>query len=369
MSDMFDYLDARGDLSLSVSPFNEVDNLILAHLSYVDYGGIVPDSGEAVPLADVRERFFQRNSREEFIERGTFKAKSALLMDHLFNGERFKNMRFFFFIDEHDADKTKQISAVTLLLDDGTAYVSFGGTDDSITGWKEDAKFSFLPETEGQKRALDYLNRVAAELTCPLRVGGHSKGANFAVYASARCSAQDRIIEVYSNDGPGFREEFVRSEAYRRILPRIRSYLPETPVVGLLLSSAAKHHVVKSRANGILQHEAFSWEIIRDHFVETEISETGKLIDRTLDKWLDGMDDDTRRFLVDTLFAPFESTGKANFRDILSLKGAETVIGSFFSIPKEKQKELKRLAGLLIHSGGQAYQEMGSEEDDQSKHD
>lgn len=373
MADMFDYLDWRGDLPLTVSPFNEVDNLILAHLSYVDYSGIVPDSGEAVPLADVRELFFQRNSREEFLEKGTFKAKSALLMDHMIRGERFGNMRFCYFIDEHDADKTKQISAVTLLLDDGTAYVSFGGTDDSITGWKEDANFSFLPETEGQKRALSYLNRVAAELPCPLRVGGHSKGANFAVYASTLCSAQDRILEVYSNDGPGFREEFVRSEAYRRILPRIRSFVPETPVVGLLLSSLAKNHVLKSRASGLSQHEAFSWEIIRNHFVETELSETGKLIDQTLDEWLAGMDDDTRRFLVDTLFAPFESTGKTTFRDILSLKGAQAVLGSFFSIPREKQKELRRLAGQLIQSGSQAtrakHQETGPEEEEPSSQD
>ena len=128
MANMFDYLNWRGDLPLSASPFNEVDNLILAHLSYVDYRGIVPDSGEAVKLSDVRELFFQRNSREEFLARGTFKTKSALLMDHMIGGERFGNMRFCFFIDEHDADKTKQISAVTLLLDDRTAYGSPGWT-------------------------------------------------------------------------------------------------------------------------------------------------------------------------------------------------------------------------------------------------
>ena len=356
MADMFDYLDWRGDLSLSASPFNEVDNLILAHLSYTDYRGIVPDSGETVKLSNVREAFFQRNSREEFLARGSFKTKSALLMDHMIDGERFGNIRFCFYIDENDADTAKQITAVTLLLDDGTAYVSFGGTDGSIAGWKEDANLSFLPETEGQKRALAYLNRVAAELPRPLRVGGHSKGANFAVYASALCSSQERIIDVYSNDGPGFREEFVRNEAYRRILPRIRSFVPETPVIGLLLSSSAKHHVVKSNAVGIFQHDAFSWNIIRNHFVEAEITETGKLIDRTLDGWLDGMDDDTRRFLTDTVFAVFEATGKETFRDMqaMKLKGAEAMFGFFFSLPKEKQKEIMRLAGRLIQSGGQA---------------
>ena len=42
MANLLDYLDWRGDLPLSRDPFNEVDNLILAELSFVDFGGIVP---------------------------------------------------------------------------------------------------------------------------------------------------------------------------------------------------------------------------------------------------------------------------------------------------------------------------------------
>ena len=51
MANILDYLDWRGDLTLAQDPFNEVDNLILAELSFVDFGGIVPGPGEgrAVP--------------------------------------------------------------------------------------------------------------------------------------------------------------------------------------------------------------------------------------------------------------------------------------------------------------------------------
>ena len=41
MANILDYLDWRGDLTLAQDPFNEVDNLILAELSFVDFGGIV----------------------------------------------------------------------------------------------------------------------------------------------------------------------------------------------------------------------------------------------------------------------------------------------------------------------------------------
>ena len=42
MANLMDYLDWRGDLTLEISPFNEVDALILAELSFVDFDGIVP---------------------------------------------------------------------------------------------------------------------------------------------------------------------------------------------------------------------------------------------------------------------------------------------------------------------------------------
>ena len=62
MANLLDYLDWRGDLTLEQSPFNEVDNLILAELSFVDFKDIVPGpgEGESVVLRDAAERFFAR---------------------------------------------------------------------------------------------------------------------------------------------------------------------------------------------------------------------------------------------------------------------------------------------------------------------
>ena len=41
MANLFDYLAWRGDLAFSVSPFNEVDNLIYSMLSIMNYSEIV----------------------------------------------------------------------------------------------------------------------------------------------------------------------------------------------------------------------------------------------------------------------------------------------------------------------------------------
>ena len=57
MANLMDYLDWRGDLTLEISPFNEVDALILAELSFVDFDGIVPppELGRGLPLCEAAE--------------------------------------------------------------------------------------------------------------------------------------------------------------------------------------------------------------------------------------------------------------------------------------------------------------------------
>ena len=42
MSDILEYMSWRGDLTFAQSPFNEVDNLIAAFISYVNLDGVVP---------------------------------------------------------------------------------------------------------------------------------------------------------------------------------------------------------------------------------------------------------------------------------------------------------------------------------------
>ena len=72
MATVFDYLDWRGDLTLKQAPFCEVDNLILAELSFLNFSGIVPAPGEgkAIALKDAAEQYFAVHSAEETIDLG-----------------------------------------------------------------------------------------------------------------------------------------------------------------------------------------------------------------------------------------------------------------------------------------------------------
>jgi hypothetical protein len=278
-------------------------------------------------------------------------------MDGMMTGTRFKNMRLCCYVDVVDAEETTQFSAVSFLLDDGTVFVAYRGTDSSIVGWREDFVFSFLPESGGQQRAVRYLEDVAAKYDCRLRVGGHSKGGNFAVYASAFCGSdvQDRILTVYTNDGPGFKNELIQEDGYQRILPKVCSIVPDSSVIGMLLHSGFEHQVVKSSSIGILQHDGMTWNVNRNRFERTERGDISKIVDESLKAWLQKMDDETRKTFTDIVFSTIEATGADDLHEIRKqkLKSTEMMVNALLSMSKENQTELLRLTGQLIQSGGQ----------------
>ena len=357
MANLFDYLSWRGDIPFSVDPFNEVDNLILSSVAYTDFRGIVPENEEEISLQDACTAYFARHERTALSDARSFTDKVPLLMDGMISGSRFRDIRLCRYVDDTNSDSEMQLSAITFLLPTGEAYIAFRGTDSSVIGWKEDFNFCFLSATEGQTRAVEYLNSAGRSLQAPLIIGGHSKGGNFAVYASAFCDPdiQERILKIYTNDGPGFRQEVALKEGISRILPRIVRIIPDTSIIGTLLYSKAVPHVIKSCANGILQHDGFSWEVKRNRFVRTERSDAGALIEEALRDWLEQMDDETRKSFIDTIFLLIESTGKESFSSIGGDKwnSVESIIAAARSMPKERMQQLQQLFRQLRQTSGQ----------------
>ena len=349
MAGIFDYLKWRADIPLSVDPFNEVDNLVLAELSYTNFSGIVPSDGSEVRLSDACREFFSRHTKQEIAANKSFTAKAPLLMEEMVEGRRFGSMALRCYLDE--SDDTHQVAAVTFRLEDNTDYVSFRGTDGTVAGWKEDFNFSFMNETEGQRLAVQYLNGINGNL----RVGGHSKGGNLAVYASAFCNRQERILEVYSNDGPGFRDEIVSREEFQRILPKVTSIVPDSSVIGLLFAGHEEPLVVKSSALGITQHDALTWQVNRNRFVRAQLSGFSKLIDKSLSNWLESMDDESRQKFTEIIFSLIESTGQGRFSSMSKdkWKTTESILNAIKALPKDQQQEGLRLIGRLGLSSGQ----------------
>ena len=103
-----------------------------------------------------------------------------------------------------------QFSATLFRFADRSMFIAIRGTDDTLTGWKENFSLSFEFAVPSQIAATEYLERIGRMFFGKIRLGGHSKGGNLSVFAAAQCKKRisNRITAVYNNDGPGFSGEF-----------------------------------------------------------------------------------------------------------------------------------------------------------------
>ena len=343
---VMDYLRWRGDLPLARDGFNEVDNLVLCIISYLNFRRFddlkTTDPTGAVALPDVAARL-----TEEDEQLGLSELDYIPLMRLAAETERFRDVRMFGFTHEWDEEKEMQFDAVSYLLPDNTLFVSFMGTDTSLVGWKEDFNMSFLSAVPAQERATAYSAAMAA--ACPnrkLRIGGHSKGGNLAAWAAIHIPAdlqKQRLLAAYNNDGPGFSHDMVETEAYRRVADKLHTYIPESSIVGVLLEHAEDYAVIDSSNRSIMQHEPMSWNVEGPRFVHLgQRSQMGKLSDDVLRQWIGSMTPQEREQFSDALFDVLSLSGKARTLDDLragGLAGGAALLKQY-SGAGEKEKKI-----------------------------
>ena len=363
MANIMDYLDWRGDLPFTADPFNIIDNLILTEMVYTKLDGIVPESfEESITVAEAADAVFTRNTEEELLAQEHFTKMAPFVLRKMKDTVRFGNVRLCGYVNNINAETESQMAVVSCMLDDGSVFVAFRGTDETMIGWKEDFNLSYMIETEGQRLAVEYLNESFKGKKVKLRVGGHSKGGNFAVYASAFCrkSIKKKIIGVYSNDGPGFRQEVIETEQYAEILPLVTTTVPQGTIVSVLLDNELPQHIVKSSASGMRQHDMLTWQVIGKSFEEAEKRAGGsELIDATVDSWLASVPDEQRASFVESLYGVLKSTGADKLEDIGRdpLRSGAEIIKKMRSMPREQQEEFRKVLGKLLKSGGQQVKE------------
>lgn len=353
MGSFLDYLDWRGDLSFEDAPFNEVDNLILAELSYTKMEELVPgpETAGSVALREVCEGYEQRG----YSAKGNSNDAYPLLRVAAAT-RRFGALRVSAYVNKIDIERSIQFSAVCFHLGEGRRYIAFRGTDNSLVGWREDFTICYLSETPGQLEAVRYLNSVGALEEGELLVGGHSKGGNLAIYASAFCdeTLRRRITAVYSNDGPGFNQAVVNTPEYLAVLDKVRLYLPESSMIGILLSNKAERTLVRSSAGGVQQHDPYTWQVLGPAFETAESPSAASLfLDETLRRWLDGLSLSQRSDLVRAIFDPMEASGAQTLTELKASRwnSYSAILKAVRDMEPDLQKEVRKMAQLLAQSG------------------
>lgn len=348
MANIFDYMDWR-DLDLSKVEFNEIDNLILARLSYFPFDELIKNE-EEITIQEAYKRYKEKGTTGRILQ-----TEDIDFFPILANSVRFGKMRLTNYINKIEESTEKQFSAITIIMPDNTIYVSFRGTDNTIVGWKEDFNMSFSQIVASQIEAVSYLENTSKKYKEKIRVGGHSKGGNLAVFASAFCKDEikQRIIEVYNNDGPGFCDKVVQSYEYRSILSRVHTYIPQTSIIGRLLNHEEKTTIINSTETGIMQHDLYSWQVLGGEFVKDELTNSSKFIDKTITDWLKAVEPKQRELFIDTLFEILNATEAKTLTEISNnkLASAKAIIKTYQNIDPEIKEMMLRTLRVFVSIG------------------
>lgn len=353
-----DYIRWRGDIPFEHDPLNEVDNLIFCLLSYVDLEGAVPqDFKHSVTLAEAAKTYFLTHDPKDERPLGLIVPRQIVdMFRQMADAPRYRELKLCGYVNEISPERQVQFSALTIHLPGGVWFVAVRGTDDTIVGWREDFNLSWMEEVPAQRMTADYLDALPLTKRARLYVGGHSKGGNLAVWGAVHASPQTRaqMERVYSNDGPGFSEGFLQSEAYRSLADRILYLVPQSSLVGLLLSQDERQTrtVVRSSQLGIFQHNGLSWEILGGSFVRAEgLSGRGKHNDSVVRSRIDGMTAEERRHLTEIFFGVLESTGAQTLTELdqSALRNGAVMLHAVNELDRESKDMALYLIGKLFN--------------------
>ena len=348
MANLIDYLAWRGDIPFSVSPWNEVDGLMCAVLSYLNFHGLQDHRGWTLREAKRIDLLIEAQGNTFGPRKKMFEAMAETA--------RFGDCRMHHFIALTDEDASMQFSAMCMDLPDDTKAVVFRGTDNTLVGWREDFNMSYQTRVPAQQAAAYYLLKAAKLTDRPIRLIGHSKGGNLAVYAGASMPEriQNRIESIWSYDGPGMNLDVSRSDGFTRIRDKIHSYIPQTSIIGLLMEYYRPYTVVRSTAKGLEQHDPMSWQVYGEHFEEMEsIDRTASVVCETLHEMLTNSTPEQRAAFVDTLFHLADNTNATRMSDILNEKFRSLVkmAGGRKELDPETRRVFTRLMGQAVTLG------------------
>ncbi len=356
MANLNDFVIWRGDLSFIQSPFGEVDGAILAVCAYFNYDIVLCDEELPLPMnyKQVLTDYLSINGRGDLKLGLIFPTQKYIaLLKHLVKSERYGNIEVSDFVNEVNIENSYQFSAVTYHLSDGSMAVVFRGTDDSFVGWKEDFCLSFMESIPSQRLAVEYLEFIADKYPSkPIYICGHSKGGNLSVYSAvfATEKVQDRIVNVYSYDGPGLDDSVVESENYKNIAPKLCPFIPQCSTIGVMFNNGS-FKVIKSRGSGAHQHDVLTWEVLGSGFIRLpELAQKGLKNQSGFKAMMSRMTQSEKENFVNIFFSAIERTGAHTLMDLneAKLKNLSIIVKSINGLSKEERELMLDIIKKLL---------------------
>ncbi len=341
---IIEHAKSLGTKDFKTQKFNDVDALILSIIPYIPLDNVVPAfKKDAISIKDVVKKI----DKDLLRAKGFLISNTLKLLDTLSSSTRYQNILLYNYM--YIVNSEMQFGALTMKLPDKSTFIAFAGTDSSIVGWEEDFKMAYMYPGAGQKYATIYLNNAIKLLDRNIRIGGHSKGGNLAI-----CSAMNtkfyikpRIKNIYNFDGPGFLKEQIDSKEYKSIEKKIKMFIPEQSIIGMILYHTPDYNVVKARHFSILQHDVFNWKFDKNGFILSKQNKRSKKLEERLTKKLEKLSIPERLNLVENMFNLFKKNDIKDTREI-KINSIFKLFKSFKELDKDTKNQLIEFMIILF---------------------
>lgn len=340
MRTVFDYIDYYKNETFDDYKFNDMDNIVFSTLAYLPLEGLK----DKITIDEIGKMFEKKPVDLRSMKKVAFKVLDVIKGSKRYGGIVISN--YVSVLDE------TQFSAMTIRYKKGECYVAYRGTDNSLVGWRENFELSYKYPVGCQKLAIDYLKKTIKPGDKVIYVGGHSKGGNLAMTAAMECVGLFyKIKTIYNNDGPGFREKEYNSIKYKKIKEKIKTFIPEESMVGIILLRDENYIVVKSKEHGPYQHYLSNWLCFGSFLEPGKLSKYSVKVQEQINDYVMESSSSDRELMVKTLFDVLEKQNIKYFYEIrnMSFKDFSLLIKDAKDVDeKSKDVILAMIKGLVF---------------------
>lgn len=346
-----EYIIEFGNTTFEEYPFCDADALVLCQVFYMPIERVVSNSFEKAPVAlpDAANELFNMMGNK-YRRLGLMIPKDASKNIMLMAArKRYADVKIYAVEEVFSINPAVQYAAGTFILPDGTAVVVFRGTDDTISGWKEDLDILIKKGTPAYGYAKEYVEKLAKAHKGKIMLCGHSKGGNIALLTAITVNKKirSRITGVYNFDGPGYHSSSVlNTAAYDEILPVYRHFVPSGSMIGMMLAHDYDYQAVASKMHiGAFQHDLGTWKIGSGELEKVaDTDKLSKLTDLIFAEICSGVDFDFCGALDDVFSSVIDGIDKITLTELAShpLNALAGGIKAFRAVSPEIKSQAKQ---------------------------
>lgn len=352
-----DYINECGNIPFSLIPFSEADTSAFCMFLLMDINriGIPKENKEGfITFEDAVNNQIKLHGKKKYglllptdINELLTTSSTAL---------RYKDVRFYNLYNKVD-DVTQSTYVMCDITPDITLVI-FGGTDDTVVGWKEDLDLLVSHNVECLKNAEEYIKRNCQNKNKKYIFLGHSKGGMISTHCffNADDKIRERIISVYDLDGPGFTEDYLCDHLDDPLMDRLKLICPRESFVGRLFFQPKPAIVIKSINKGLMQHNPTGWVVDGDHFLRVnKFSKRATVKAVMAYKYMNNLSEEDKKNFVSGI-TKIAQTGNAKTLSTLILRPL-SIFRTAVHLPKAERRQVFSLPFKLVHHKREAQKE------------